>query len=156
MQLTTDSDTALMHSHARLGTGIGAEQEDLAGSGADGEDHAFAEAELHLPGLEVRAADHQLTDEVFRVVRLLDPGEDIASHIPAQTQRQLQKLVGTRHMLSRHDTSHAKVGLAEVVDGAVLDDEGLFGEFVSGVAESVEGGKPTGCNRWAFWLTADR
>jgi hypothetical protein len=45
-----------MHAHARLGAFVEGEEEDVCFAGADGGDHAFGEAELHLAGLQV--GDH--------------------------------------------------------------------------------------------------
>ena len=47
--------------------------------GAGGGDHAFAQAELHLPRRQVGDADDQPADEVLRLVGFLDAGEDVAS-----------------------------------------------------------------------------
>src|SRR5215472_11017924 len=58
---------------ARLGALVGA-QRHLA----RGEDHAFRQAELHLPRLQVRDHDHAPPDEHRRIgIARAQPGEDL-------------------------------------------------------------------------------
>ena len=59
-----------------LCAGIGAEQEDFCAARAGRGDHAFAEAELHLPRREIRHDDDQPPDELRGLVGALDAGEN--------------------------------------------------------------------------------
>ncbi len=65
----TPAQGASMHALPRLGTRVGAEQVDFAAAGAGRHDHAFAQAERHLPRREIGHDDHQPTHPPARAVR---------------------------------------------------------------------------------------
>src|SRR3990172_2757137 len=107
-----------MHSLPGDGAGIGGQQEHFFAAGATGGDHAFAEAEFHLPRGEVCDADHQPADEIVRLVRFLDAGEHGARVVAAEAERELQELLGVGNVGGGDDASDAEVDLGKVVDGA--------------------------------------
>src|SRR5712691_2367654 len=89
------TSTRSMHPLARHRAAVGRQQEDFLASNARRADHAFADSETHLARGEVRHHDDQPADELFRSVRALDAGEDVATQLAAEAQRQLDQLVGS-------------------------------------------------------------
>ena len=65
---------------------VGREQIDFAAPAAGGDDHAFAQAELHLPRGEVGGTNHQPADQMLRLVDALDAGEHRAAIVAAEAQ----------------------------------------------------------------------
>jgi hypothetical protein len=62
---------------------VDAQHKDFFASSAAGENHAFAGAELHLPRREIRATNHQTSDQLFRFVSRFDAGEDRTPFVAA-------------------------------------------------------------------------
>jgi len=60
-----------MYPHAGLGAAVGTQDVDVLPAGTGGEHRPFTDAEPHFPRSQVRAADQQLTQQVFRFVDVL-------------------------------------------------------------------------------------
>ena len=105
-----------MHSLAGFCACVGGEQIDFAVAAAGGDDHAFADAELHLPRGEIGRADHQPADEVFRLVHAFDAGEDRAAIVAAEAEREFQQLLRPGHVFGRDYPGDAKIDLGEFVE----------------------------------------
>ena len=84
--------SGLHHPLAWFSASVRFKQIDFFVTGAGGQHHAFAHAELHLARLEVGDNNGQLANQVFRGVGAFDAGKHIAG-FAAQIQRQAQQLV---------------------------------------------------------------
>src|SRR2546421_3376037 len=114
--------SASLNAHARRRAGIRRQEKDAGSVAGCGEHHAFRDAKLHLPRREVGHHRREPADEILRLVRRLDAGEDDAmpgaAVAPgfADVQRQLEELVRAIDGLRVDDAGDAEIDFGEVVN----------------------------------------
>jgi hypothetical protein len=93
-----------------------------------GDDHAIGLEAAHLAWSEVGDDDDFAADELFGLVELGDPGEDLALFV-AKIDFKTEELVSLGDALGDDDLGDAEVDLDEVVDGDLggVGDVGLGG-----------------------------
>ena len=115
-----------MHSLPRHRTAVGREQEDFRASASGRADHSLADSETHLARGEVRHHDDQTSDELLWRVRALDAGEDVATQVASEAQRQLHQFVGPLDVRRRDNARDTEIDLREVVDRTEINNERFF------------------------------
>jgi hypothetical protein len=103
---------------AGLRSGVDAEQENFGSAGACRSDHPFAETKLHLSRLEISDDDYQSAFELLKCVRSLDPGENCASHISAQTDGQFYQLLRLWDFFGLDHSRDSQVNFSKIFDRA--------------------------------------
>src|SRR5438552_2224151 len=73
--------------HARLGAVVGREKKNAGAVARCGENHAFGDAEFHLPGREIRNDRRQAPDQVLGPISGFDAGEYGAMTALAELER---------------------------------------------------------------------
>ena len=105
----------LLDLHSRLGAVIGRQEEDARSFAARGQDHALRFPEAHLARLQVRDHHRQATDQLRRIVGLLDAGEHLAG-FGADVELQLEQLLRAFDVFGADDPSDPEIDLIEIID----------------------------------------